>query len=35
MSPSMIAKSYISMRCPACARVHLVNPETGKTPADE
>jgi hypothetical protein len=28
-------ETYISMRCPACARVHLVNPVTGKTPADE
>jgi hypothetical protein len=28
-------ETYISMRCPACARVHLVNPATGKTPADE
>jgi hypothetical protein len=28
-------ETYISIRCPACARVHLVNPATGKTPADE
>ena len=27
--------TYISIRCPACARVHLVDPLTGKTPADE
>jgi uncharacterized C2H2 Zn-finger protein len=26
-------ETYISIRCPACARVHLVNPVTGKTPA--
>jgi hypothetical protein len=28
-------EAYISLRCPACARIHLVNPLTGKTPADE
>jgi hypothetical protein len=28
-------ETYISIRCPACGRVHLVNPLTGKTPADE
>ena len=25
--------TYVSVKCPACARVHLVNPSTQKTPA--
>jgi hypothetical protein len=33
--PTNDRETYISIRCPACARVHLVNPATGKTPADE
>jgi ribosomal protein S27E len=32
--PTNDRETYISIRCPACARVHLVNPVTGKTPAD-
>ena len=33
-SASLDRETYISIRCPACARVHLVNPVTGKTPAN-
>ena len=32
--PTNDRETYISIRCPACARVHLVNPVTGKTPAN-
>jgi len=32
--PTNDGETYISIRCPACARVHLVNPVTGKTPAN-
>jgi hypothetical protein len=32
--PTNDRATYISVRCPACARVHFVNPVTGKTPAD-
>jgi hypothetical protein len=32
--PTNDHETYMSIRCPACARIHLVNPVTGKTPAD-
>ena len=32
--PTNDGETYVSIRCPACARVHLVNPVTGKTPAN-
>jgi ribosomal protein S27E len=32
--PTNDRETYISIRCPACSQVHLVNPVTGKTPAN-